>query len=462
MARGVLRYFVPGAPFAPEPPALFRITQDGAGGLQLTWQASSGATAYAIEQSENGKGFVQVATTTQTTWSTGALPFGTVLSFRVRATNNTGRSFPTEVLTAGTSHRPEAELLLVQGFDRLERSVKFPDNTFDYLPRHAKAIRDAGEFSLAFDAASNEAVRAGLVALGNYRAVDWACGEESTQDETFDALEQFHVSAYLQAGGRLFVSGAEIGWDLDAQGSAADRSFFRNVLGASYVADDANTYAFRPSVGTGIFAGLPLGIFDSGYQGTYDVDYPDVLAPADGLSTRCVDYSNGLGAGIQRVNGDSRVVVLGFPFETILSDSLRAEVMARVLRFLLESRALEAPATVALGGSVPLSVDVPAFPSTGYLLLASLSTAPTTTLPTGDVLPLTADGLFASSLQPQSPVFQGFQGLTDGLGRASAAFVVPNFPFLVGLDVYFSGIVLPSIAPPIVGEVLPWVRIGIR
>ncbi len=462
IARGVLHYFSLAAQFPPEPPTLFRVTQDGQHGLHLAWQPVTGATGYTIEQSPDGKGFVEVASTTQTTWSTGPLPFGTVLSFRVRAQNGSGRSFPTEVLTAGTSHSLSAELLLVQGFDRLGRTVTYPDNTFDYLARHGRAIHDAGEFSLAFDATSNEAVKSGLVPLANYRCIDWACGEESTADDTFDSLEQFLVSAYLQAGGRLLVSGSEIGWDLDAQGSTSDRAFFHNLLGAVYSADDANTYGFRPSAGAGVFSGLPIGTFDNGTQGTYDVDYPDVLLPADAMSTRCMDYSNGLGAGIQRIQGDSRVVLLGFPIETITSDSLRSQVMTRALRFLLEPRALQAPATAAVGTSAPITVDVPASPQTVYLLLAALSTEPATTLPTGDVLPLAADPILESSLDPSNPLFVGFQGVTDTGGHANAAFVVPNLPFLVGIDVYFSGLVLPQISPPIVSRVLPWVRIGIR
>ena len=60
-ARGVLRYFAPSAPFPPEPPTALRVTQDGARGLRVAWDAAPGATSYTVEQSLDGKGFVQVA-----------------------------------------------------------------------------------------------------------------------------------------------------------------------------------------------------------------------------------------------------------------------------------------------------------------------------------------------------------------------------------------------------------------
>src|SRR5690606_27196011 len=229
------------------------------------WVAAPGAIEYSILAAEDGKSFVEVARTAATSWSTGPLPPGTVRSFRLRAWNASGRSPATEVLSAGTSHRPAAELLLVQAFDRFDRYVKQPDNRRAYLARHAAAIRGTRAYSLAFDAASNEAVQLGLVPLGGYRAVDWACGEESTQHSSFTPGEQQVIAAYLAGGGSLLVSGAEIGWDLEARGSAADRAFHRGVLGAAYVADDAGVRHFAAVPG-GLFDGLPAGTFDDGTQ----------------------------------------------------------------------------------------------------------------------------------------------------------------------------------------------------
>ncbi len=455
-ARGVLRYFAPSAPFPPVAPTALAVTQDGNRGLRVSWNPSPGATGYSIEQSPDGVGFVEVAQAAGTTWSTGPLPHGTVLSFRVRAFGSSGRSFPTETLTAGTSHTGRAELLLVQGFDRLGRTVKFPDNTFNYLRLHADAIRRSREFSLGFDAASNEAVMQGRTPLANYRAVDWACGEESTADETFSSLEQSLVSAYMQAGGRLLVSGAEIGWDLDANGSAADRAFYSNVLGAIYVRDDAGTYGFRPTGGA--LSGLPAGMFDNGQGPTYNVDWPDVISPSNPASTINMIYDVGGGAGLQRINGSSRVVHMGFPLETILDPDLRSDVMTRALRFLLAPRELENGASVALGGSLPLAVELPGEAGAPYVLLSSLGLG---TIPVGThVLPLFPDGIFGLSLTPGSGVFVNFQGTLNGAGRATGTFVVPNLGLLSGLDFYFSGFTLTP--APAIRTVMPWTRVSVQ
>jgi N-acetylmuramoyl-L-alanine amidase len=458
IARGVLRYFQPSAPFPPDAPEALRVTQDGAGGLRVAWDAAAGATGYSIEWSANGKGFVEAAQTSSPDWHTGPLPPGAVLSFRVRAFNATGRSTPTEVLAAGTSHDRRAELLLVNGFDRFDRYVKEPENTQDYLARHGEALRRDATASLGFDAASNEAVQLGRVALAGYRAACWALGEESTQHETFGGVEQALVAAYLQQGGRLFVSGAELAWDLDRNGGAADRAFLRGALGAAYVADDANSYAFRGS--GGVYAALAGGTFDDGQRGTYHVDYADVLAPADAFTTACLTYGSGGTAGLQRDDGTSRVVVLGFPLETIVEPDVRAQVLQRALRFLLAPRALECPPDAPLQQALPIDVRVPADAGQPYLLAASVAPG-AIPLPGGGILPLAADGVFLLSLTQNNGVFGGFAGVLDGQGRASATFAVPPLPILRGIHFWFAGLTLQG-PQPLERTVLPWTRTTVR
>ena len=456
-ARGVLRYFAPTAVFPPTRPERLRVVHDGKAGLEVAWDAVAGATRYSIERAPDGKSFVEVGSTSATKWSTGPLPHGALWSFRVRASNASGRSFASDVLVAGTSHDLRHEVLLVAGFDRLGKTVKGPENTRDYLRQHGDAIRRSRATSLGFDAASNEAVAAGRVALSKYRAVVWALGEESTADETFSSLEQSLLRSYLQAGGRLFVSGAEIAWDLDAKGTAADRAFHRDVLGARYVRDDAQTYRFR---GVGSFAGLGAGSFDDGRFGTYNVDWPDVLAPSDSRSTVFLAYGIGAeAAAISRVAGSSRLVYLGFPFETITNADLRAELMRRALRFLLAPRALEGGFEVALGARAPLDVSAPRNPGSVYVLAASATTQPGLPLGDGRRLPLALDPLFSLSVGSGQGFFSGFAGVLDSNGRGKAAFVAPRDPRLRGLEFFVSGL---SIDQRGIGAVLPWIRLKLR
>jgi len=463
IARGLLEHFQPGSAPAPDTPLAFRIVQDGAAGLALAWLASPGATRYTIEEAPDGRGFVEVGQSNTTSWTTGPLAPGSTRTFRVRAWSSSGRSPATEALTAGTSHTGRAELLMVRAFDRLDRRIKDGVNRFDQLTRHADAIRRADAFSLGFDAASNEAVQFGSVRLTNYRAVAWACGEESTQHESFSSLEQQLISTYLGAGGRLLASGSEIGWDLEARGSAADLAFFRTRFGARLVADDAGTYSFAPTATGGPFAGLASGVFDDGSQGTYDVAFPDVLAPADGATQACLVYPGGIGAAaLFRDDGNSRVILLGFPLETIVDAGLRARVMERALRTLLSPRTLQAPESVTAGGSTTLSIDSVTDANRPYVLLAALGTTPGFALPDGALLPLRVDALTIASLDPTNPFFQGFQGQLDGTGTGHATFSFPNVPQLAGMEIRFSGALLHRLVPWQTSRVLPWVRITVR
>ena len=203
-------------------------------------------------------------------------------------------------------------------------------NSFDYSVQHAQGVASTSH-DVRIDYAANEAVVSGHVNLADYDAVIWILGEESSGSDTFDGNEQLQVASYLAQGGRLFVSGAEIGWDLDQLNNG--RAFYNSILKANYVADDANTYAVQGTAGS-ILAGLNFS-FDDGAE-VYDVTYPDVIAPVAGAQPT-LSYSGGTGgtAGIQWDGGpeSGRLVMLGFPFETIVSRSARTEMMQRVFDF---------------------------------------------------------------------------------------------------------------------------------
>ncbi len=259
-------------------------------------------------------------------------------------------------------------ILLVNGFDRLNRTMLVPEtdpvegfnlrmfldrmNARNYVLQHGQAI------PLPFDSASNEAVRDGDIRLTDYRIVDWILGEESAPDQTLDPAERALLRAFLEGGGALFISGTEVGWHLDALG--ADPAFYRDVLRARYVADDAGTYVVTPAVGS-IFAGLGPFRFDA--PGMYDPDFPDVLSPTAG-SAAALEYVGGTGgvAAVQYADGCSRLVYLAFPFETV-DPSARSAVMARALDFLDECPA--ATASVSILSPAPGSAQNSPPPFTG-------------------------------------------------------------------------------------------------
>lgn len=357
--QGIVRYFAErdGVParLLPEPPRAVQVRATGATAAVVSWQAplaggayGDPATGYRVYRGGDGRGFDDGTPADGTAFDLGGLVPGETVYLRVTATNAGGESLPSEVVALRTPAPDQPRLLLVHGFDRLDSGLLVrevdPDlgglvqrmfldrmNRFDGLVEHAAAL---GRVDAAFDSAVHGAVTSGNLALDPsfHSAILWQLGEESTVDETFDAAEQQAVEGYLAGGGDLFVSGAELAWDLDWLGSAADRAFLRGLLRARYAADDAGTYQTSGSAG-GIFADLALVEFDDGDHGSYDVEYADVLEPEPGAGA-ALDYAGGAGiAALQADAGAYRVVTSGVPFETIRGAATRAAVMERVAAF---------------------------------------------------------------------------------------------------------------------------------
>jgi len=248
----------------------------------------------------------------------------TIHYVRVAAYNSGGEALISEPVTMRIVPGNTAQVLIVNGFSRNDRVVKERDNTHEYVAIHADAL--AAVEGISFVSATGLAVVEGLASLTDYEAVDWYAGEESTADDSFGETEQSLVAAYLDDGGNLFVSGSEIGWDLVHLGSEADTTFYETYFHNTYEADDADTYEAE---GAGTLEGLNLN-FDDGTQGTYDPDYPDVIAPADGAEI-CANYGGDAGTAGICYQGDHNLVYFGFPFETILNPLSRQAVMQKII-----------------------------------------------------------------------------------------------------------------------------------
>jgi len=377
--QGLIRYFnaVDGGQtsvaFPPSRPSGVSATKNGDGSVTLRWNTppggpalGGGASAYRVEASTDGYGFdggAEVNALFGTTFTlAGYGPGATPRYFRVVAVNSAGESPPSAVVAATPGDAP-SRVLIVDGFDRNDRfqNVREPyfggrvdrvrersQNSRDYVVQAADAIAATG-LSLAFDSTDNGRVIAGDVALTDYDAVVWILGEESSVEETFNPTEQSLVAAYLAQGGDLFVSGAEIGWDLDFLNNGP--AFYSQTLRAGYVRDDAFTYSVEGATGS-IFEGLALS-FDDGSV-FYDAEFCDVIEPANG-SSLAMTYSGGFGGGaaIQHrgTGGGGDLVMLAFPFETILDPQDRADVIDAALRFFGFSEPAPCFADVTTDGS---------------------------------------------------------------------------------------------------------------
>jgi hypothetical protein len=257
---------------------------------------------------------------------------GNLTYLRLKSINNSGsviaESLPSDTYGFFTNSGCSGKILIVDGFDRASGSWGLPYHAFvQWMGENLSAL------GISFETAANEAISNGEIVLSEYPAVYWILGDESTADETFSTVEQALVADYLETGGRLFVSGSEIGWDLGSLGEAADQAFYLNYLHADYVKDDSDDYTVSGTSG-GIFNGLTLE-YDDGSAGIYDEDYPDVIKPMLSAVV-CLEYSSGVVAGIQYEglfgsgSEPGKLVYLAFPWETITTPDDRKAVLEKV------------------------------------------------------------------------------------------------------------------------------------
>jgi hypothetical protein len=356
------------ATLLPEPPRSLRCVATGPDTATLAWDEpetdslgvrGDPATGYRLYRSTHGRGFPPGEDLGNVTSITlGGLTPGAVTSVYVTATNAGGESFPTEVMAVRTpTGAADPRVLVVNAFDKLDVStrVRVPwssstlyrhlltrMNTYDAVVEHAAALAVSSPF-VAFDSCEAETLDLGLVDLGEYDAVVWVGGiesEVSTVDGSVDTsvtpAQRAALTAYLEGGGSLFLSSAEVAWDLDRWGGT---TWVDTTLHADYVADGSGCHTAGGLAGS-IFAGLGPVTFDDGSGPTYAVNWPEVIAPVGGAvaAMEYLDDDEATGRGSGQVaaiqyRGVGRVVYLGFPFETILDAGLRTEVMTRALEF---------------------------------------------------------------------------------------------------------------------------------
>lgn len=257
------------------PPELLETVSNGTH-VTVSWRMERGAqnTAVIVEGSSDGTTFIEL---TRSKVGTATVPATHYVRVR-RPTGDPSDAYP-------ASGR---DWLIVDGFDRV-LGGSYSAFTHDFSARVGEAIGNAS-------GASNESVTSGRVVLTDYDGVVWMLGDEGLADRTFDDAEMALIDEFVDAGGQLVVSGAEVGF-------ATESSFLSGTLHAGYVRDDANTT--RAS-------GFDFGV-------AYEEDFPDVLSGQRVLW----EYDNGGGAAVAF---DDRVVVVGFGIETIepsqLSDAV--------------------------------------------------------------------------------------------------------------------------------------------
>ncbi len=228
------------------------------------------------------------------------------------------------------------KVLIIDGFSRYVGS--YTQTTHGFTATYFKGVRNVGNYVIS--SCSHSAIINETIQLENYDIVIWYTGDESTKDHPFDPYEQDQIEAYLQGGGKLFVTGSELGWALDYKGGTEnstyynnDRAFYNNYFKADYVADGGST-GRTPAVGlAGDFNGvsLPFGV-------VYGENSPDEITNYGG-STKIMQYQNGAYCGISykgtfgSSTTDAALVHLSFALETVADQTALNTFFTKLMQF---------------------------------------------------------------------------------------------------------------------------------
>ena len=316
---------------------------------------------------------------------------GVIYGFKVTALNDGGESLPSETLSLYLAKKEKGRVLVVNGFHRLSgpsttstpnlagfdmecdpgvpymctpeycgvqldysrAGIGYEDglglsddrfegmlhagNSFDYPYKHGKAL---AANDVSFLSCGSEAVMSGVVDMNDFKVVDLILGAEKQGGKgsylgynrpykTFPAELQEKIRSYCDAGGCLFVSGAYLASDMVK--TAADRLFIREVLRCDFggsVTDISETGI--SGTGGSIFR-IPRVVNED----CYAVVSPDILVPIDNAFVSFIFDGNRASAGVAYA-GKYRVLSTSFPFEAVVGERARTELMGAVMRFLLK------------------------------------------------------------------------------------------------------------------------------
>ena len=297
---------------------------------------------------------------------------GKLYSFRVVAMNDGGISFPSEVLSAYAAPQNEGTILIVNAFTRLEgpqqistntdqgfdldadpgvpygkfagfcgRQITFDKtnmgselttgtgysgtelegtimmgNTFDYVALHGKGISQLRNHS--FCSCSEEALNAKVIVPKEYAMIDVIYGVQKQFKPETDRL----LRNYTQQGGRLLISGANIG--------SPQTPFKTNYWSGEEVTDKTITGVNGSNLNFTIYREMN----DKSYA-VPRITTINPLPAGDGPTPfAMLQYSNNQPAGIAYDGTDHKAVIIGFPIESIREADSRNALMRAVTNFL--------------------------------------------------------------------------------------------------------------------------------
>jgi C1A family cysteine protease len=165
--------------------------------------------------------------------------------------------------------------------------------------------------------------------MDDYAAVVWLTGiNGDIESENIEAISQ-----YLDGGGKLFMSGQDIGWQLNYENDPDRIEFYHTYLHANYIKDDSGFRSITGISGDPIGDGLSFDI--GGGDGSGDQDWPSEIEPRTGAAA-ILAYDPGVEAGL-RYDSGYRLVYFAFGLEAVNTGAMRDTLMHRSLEWLVDA-----------------------------------------------------------------------------------------------------------------------------
>jgi len=216
-----------------------------------------------------------------------------------------------------------------------------PGNSFDFPYVHGKAIMAAG---YSFCSVSDEYFESPSSDISSFRHIDLIFGEEKTTPFFNDtSRHDFRIytpefmnkiTELTSSGTNIFMSGSYVGSDLFMPGDSSAIKFadailhFRHRTGHAVRTGEIYSTDYAKRYFSGKYS------FNTGYSELiYSAEAPDAIEPS-GKGTVCAfRYGENNASAGTLYKGSYKTFILGFPFETIISENQRADMMKQILNY---------------------------------------------------------------------------------------------------------------------------------
>lgn len=171
-----------------------------------------------------------------------------------------------------------------------------------------------------------------LEILRAYPHVLWFTGDDRTT--TLMPLEQQTIQAFLNSGGRLLLSGQNIGYDLAEDGGPKDLLFYAQILHAEFIADDAADDAAIGVQNDAVGKGLAVRFSDQ-WGGANNQWSKSEIKPLDSAVATMMYLPSRKTAAIRHhdLQADARLAYFAFGLEGVAGpkEDSAAQVVANVI-----------------------------------------------------------------------------------------------------------------------------------